>query len=90
MRVRVVSSYHGSRMRRLAELVIHRRRAFLWGGGLVILGLVIFIPRNELNDVFVHYFDPSVAFRQDTDFMGEHLTGPMQIEYSLRSKEWRH
>ena len=87
VRVRAVSLHHGSRMRRLADLVIHRRRAFLWGGGLVILGLVIFIPRNELNDVFVHYFDPSVTFRQDTDFMGEHLTGPMQIEYSLRSKD---
>lgn len=87
IRVKAVSSHHVSRMRRLAEVVIHRRRVFLWGGGVVILGLVIFVPRNELNDVFVHYFDTSVTFRQDTDFMGEHLTGPMQIEYSLRSTD---
>ena len=86
IRVRVHPGRGGSQMRRLAEIVIHRRGGFLRLGAIVICGLVIFIPRNELNDVFVHYFDPSVTFRQDTDFMAEHLTGPMQIEYSLKAR----
>ena len=34
-------------------------------------GWLLAIPRNELNDVLVHFFDESVEFRQDTDFMDE-------------------
>ena len=89
IKVRARSAQRGSTMSYLAEAIIRKRRILLWGGGVVILGLVLFIPRNELNDVFVHYFDPSVTFRQDTDFMGDHLTGPMQIEYSLKSRDGR-
>ena len=72
---------------RFANLVIRRRRVLLWGGGGVIVLLVSFVPKNELNDVFVHYFDESVVFRQDTDFLSDNLTGPMLIEYSLSAKE---
>ena len=85
IRVEPVAPNPYSRLRVLADFVIHRRRTFLWGGAVLILGLVTFVPRNELNDVFVHYFDPSVQFRQDTDFLGDHLTGPMQIEYALQA-----
>ena len=32
------------------------------------------IPRNELNDIFVHWFDERVEFRKATDFMEDNLT----------------
>ena len=45
--------------------------------------LVASISRNELNDVFLHYFDESVEFRRDADFTVENLTGLYTMEYSL-------
>jgi predicted RND superfamily exporter protein len=53
--------------------------------GLSAVVLTALIPRNELNDVFVHYFDKSVPFRQATDYMNDHLTGPYVIDYILES-----
>ena len=47
--------------------------------------MALAIPRNELNDVLVHFFDESVEFRQDTDFMDEHLSGNTLLEYSLEA-----
>ena len=41
----------------IAEFVIRRRSAVLYGMVLVIVTLVLFIPKNELNDEFVKYFD---------------------------------
>ena len=49
--------------------------------------LVASISRNELNDVFLHYFDESVEFRRDADFTVENLTGLYTMEYSLASGE---
>jgi predicted RND superfamily exporter protein len=52
---------------------------------LIIVGLVLFIPRNSLNDVFVNYFDKRIEFRTDTDFVVENLTGMYFIDYSLNA-----
>ena len=57
----------------------------MWCSLLVVLLSTVNIPRNELNDVFVHWFDDSVAFRQATDYMEENLTGIYLISYSLES-----
>ena len=35
--------------------------------------------------MFLHYFDHSFPFRQDTDFLSANLTGMMDIHYSLSS-----
>ena len=71
----------------LGEFVIRRRRALLWASGLVAAALVASIPRNELNDVFLHYFDESIQFRRDAEFTVENLTGIYAMEYSLESGE---
>ena len=71
----------------LAEFVVRRRRELLWGGGLVAVALIASIPRNELNDVFLHYFDESIEFRRDADFTTRNLTGMYALEYSLGSGE---
>ena len=71
----------------LGEFVIRRRRTLLLGSGVVVVALVASISRNELNDVFLHYFDESVEFRRDADFTIENLTGLYAMEYSLASRE---
>ncbi|MGD2073456.1 MAG: MMPL family transporter, partial [Gammaproteobacteria bacterium] len=74
-------------MDRFAELVVTRRRPLFWGMGALIVLLVSFIPRNELNDQFIKYFDETIAFRTATDFATDNLTGIYTIDYSLSAGE---
>ncbi len=74
-------------MARLGDFVVRRRRVLFWGMAVTIVTLVSFVPRNELNDVFLHYFDDTVTFRNDSDFTTENLTGMYQLEYSLVGQE---
>ncbi len=76
---------HDPAMAAIAEFVVRRRKALLWGSAAVVLALAAAIPRNDLNDVLVHFFDESVEFRQDTDFLDERLSGNTVLEYSLHS-----
>lgn len=79
---------HGDRaMSIFANWVIRRRRMLLWVIGPCILLLIAFIPRNELNDEFVKYFDETIQFRLDTDYTTENLTGIYTIQYSLYAGE---
>lgn len=74
-------------MENFSEFVIAKKNPIFWGmAGLIIL-LIAALPRNELNDVFVHYFDESVTFRTDSDFTTDNLTGLYNIEYSLTASE---
>lgn len=77
----------GATMERFGEFIIKRRNPILWTVTLLAVGLIAFIPRNELNDDFVKYFDKTVDFRNATDFMVANLTGVDQIEYSLGAGE---
>ena len=54
---------------------------------LCIIVLVASLPRNQLNDIFLHYFDHSIEFRTDTDYVTKNLTGLYNIEYTLSSGE---
>ncbi len=74
-------------MERLAEFVIARRQALFWGMSLVVIALVAQVPRNELNDEFVKYFDESIPFRQAAEFATEHLTGIYRIQYSVPARD---
>lgn len=72
-------------MQQFADFVIEKRTPILWSMTGLILLLIAALPRNELNDIFVHYFDETVAFRTDSDFTTDNLTGLYNIEYSLES-----
>ena len=74
-------------MELVGEFVVRRRSILLWGMTALVLILVLALPRNQLNDVFVHYFDKTTTFRQDSDFTTANLTGTYTIEYSLDSGE---
>ena len=69
----------------LAEAVVSRRRALLYGSIPVILGLALCIPLNELNDRFLHYFGERVEFRTHSDFAIDNLGGMFQSEHSVGS-----
>ena len=74
-------------MDKFANFVIKRSKALLWGSLILVAVLASFITKNELNDQFVKYFDESITFRTDTDFVIENLTGVYQIEHSLGAGE---
>ena len=86
IRVKTVADATDLPMSWLADFVVRCRGRLLWGMGALVVVLLLFVPRNELNDVFVHYFDQSVDFRADTDFMEQNLTGPIQIDYSIAAR----
>lgn len=87
IRARATGADDYSAMSRLAEWVIRSRRQLMWGGLALVLLCVANLPRNELNDVFVHYFGESIDFRNDTDFMVDNLTGIYVVGYSLEAGE---
>jgi predicted RND superfamily exporter protein len=68
---------------KFANFVVARHNALFWGMGIVVIVFVSFIPRNELNDEFVKYFDKTIDFRNATEFATENLTGIYTIDYSL-------
>jgi len=72
---------------RFANFVIRYRNLLFWGMGIAVLVLVSFLPRNELNDEFIKYFDTSVDFRTSTEFATENITGIYTIDYSLSKGE---
>ncbi|GGG08640.1 RND transporter [Dokdonia pacifica] len=53
----------------------------------IIAGLTYLSTLNQFNDEFVEYFDTSVKFRQDSDFINENLTGFYNVEFSVGSGE---
>lgn len=73
-------------MKNIAEMVIAKRKALLWGMGLIIVAFIALIPRNEINDRFVEYFDESIEFRQHTDYVTEKITGLYSVQFSLEAK----
>jgi len=74
-------------MQPMANFVINNRKSLLWGMSLITLAALALLPRNELNDEWVQYFDKSTEFRQDTDFILENLTGLYTLEFSLQAGE---
>lgn len=74
-------------MKHLASFVIQYRKPLLVVNSLFALALISFIPRNEINDEFVKYFDKTVEFRQAADFLNDNLTGTYNVEFSIDTGE---
>ena len=87
VRSRLPEIGHDRLMMGVGNFVVARRKQLLWGMGLLVVILVSFIPRNELNDIFVRYFDNKIEFRRDVDYTAANLNGMYLIEYSLESGE---
>ncbi len=70
----------------LANWVIKSRKFLLIGMGTLALVFIALVPKNELNDVFVNYFDERIEFRTDTDYIVKNLTGLYFVDYSIETK----
>ena len=55
--------------------------------GFMILAIGTFAIKNQFNDEFVKYFDHSVKFRTDTDYISDNLTGIYNVEFSIAADE---
>ncbi len=88
-RVKVISDAESQSpwLEKLGHLVIHKRKPLMWGMLVVAVVFTAFVPKNEINDEFVEYFDTSVPFRVDTDYASEKLLSPYTIEFSFKSGE---
>ena len=53
----------------------------------IIAILTFLATKNIFNDEFVEYFDQSVQFRTDSDFVNDNLTGFYNVEFSVGSGE---
>ena len=85
MKIKPSKDQDESRMRKLGDFVVRNHSRLFYGMAFVILILVCALPRNQLNDIFLYYFDESVEFRTDSDFVSKNLTGMYTIEYMIDS-----
>ncbi|MEM0988880.1 MAG: efflux RND transporter permease subunit [Pseudomonadota bacterium] len=74
-------------MDHVAEFVIAWRKVLLPGTAMVVLGLGLGLTQIKLEDDFLRYFDERYAFRQDTDFVEQRLTGVNNLDFPLPSGE---
>ena len=72
---------------KFGEFVIKNHNRLLIGAAVITIILISLVPKNELNDVFVEYFDETVEFRRDSDYAAEHLTGVYYMDISLSTAE---
>ena len=71
---------------RVAEFVVAHRNTLLWGTGFVLVLLIAQLPRNDINDNPIQFFNESMEFRRDANFTIENLTGLYRIHYSLAAE----
>ena len=71
----------------LANWVIkYSKKIFIFS--MLIMGICItFLPQNELNDIWIDYFDTSMKQRQSADFTRERLTGLGNISFIVSAKD---
>jgi hypothetical protein len=75
------------KMGKLGVYVASRYKSVLTASVIISVSILSLIPLNEINDDFVKYFDESVQYRQDTDWISRNLTGVNQVQFSLPTGE---
>jgi len=75
-------------MQRFGRGVVAKRKVLLPASGIVIFGLLILIPNNEINENIIdNNFDHTFEFRRASDFVVENLTGVFNIDYEIASAD---
>ena len=69
-----------------ADLAMHYRKVLLPSIIILTASGAFMTTKVDLNDRFVQYFDQSIEFRRDTDFLNQHLAGMYYIDISLPAK----
>lgn len=78
---------HRDAMTRFADFVIEKQKALFMGSIVFLVLMVAAIPRMEIDDNFVQYFDQSIQFREDSDYVIDNLTGINMDFFSIESGE---
>lgn len=85
IKVREVEHGKTNAMTKFANFVIAKRKILLPLTSVIIIAATLFIPKNELNDDFIKYFDKTIPYRVATDYMQEHLSGMTLLEVSVKT-----
>ncbi len=86
-RIKARSASKANLFDRFVESLVCRRVAYLSGSVAVVVFMAVMIPRLELNDQWVQYFDKGMEFRDHADYAEENLTGMNNFEFSLPAGE---
>lgn len=70
-----------------SNFVVRFNRQILILTSVVAITLIALIPRIELNDMWVEYFDWQIPFRADAELVMKELGGTYLIEYRVKSNE---
>ncbi|MFA5940812.1 MAG: MMPL family transporter [Sinimarinibacterium sp.] len=85
VRIKAETRFQQFTLAGLADRILRHHQRWFLGAIAVAFALMAFMPRNELNDDTVDYFDPSLEVRQAFDFVQDNLTGVDSITYSLNA-----
>ena len=69
----------------LSNFIVKNTNKLFYSTLCIAIILIAMIPKIELNDQFVEYFDESLEFRQSAEFALENLTGIYRAEWSIPS-----
>jgi len=76
---------HKDTMTKLADFVIKKQKPLFWGSTVMLIFFAAMIPKMVIDDNFVEYFDESIQFREDSDYVIDNLTGISMAFYSIES-----
>lgn len=69
--------------KKLGILIIRHPKRIIAIVSVLFIGLSSFIVKNEINDMFLDYFDQDMKIIKDTQFTVDNLTGIYTMEFSL-------
>lgn len=80
---------HGvtSLLSRYADFIISNHKSVLMLSSVAAIVLISMVPRIEINDQWIKYFDYRIPFRADAEFAMKELGGTYLIEYSVKAGE---
>lgn len=72
-------------LEKVANWIIKRKVRIVYTTMVLVIAMTAFSFQNELNNQFINFFDESVPFKSDSDYIDEKLTGMYNIEFALPS-----
>jgi len=87
MKIRKETKQAGALSERYGHWIVKRKTPVLILSAAIAVILGLQIPRIELNDEFIGYFDRSIPFRVASEYAMDNLTGIYQINFDMQSGE---
>lgn len=72
-----------SRYDKYVDFIFKNKNPILYASIAITLLGSYFTVKNQLNDEFIKYFNESIQFRKDTDYINKNLTGIYNLEFSI-------